>query len=572
MQQYKINYASGATEVKTLKDTDNSKYIIKRTDENFNGISSIDIILADNITAGDDGCYILPGAWWRAKLLSAGLGYYKEHIDDDYINYDPHMPIFCIKHRNSSCLYIVEGMREVASQRVIIKNNKYTLCMHFEINEEVPYDDITIIKYTLPCDATYNEFAKKCREYCFENGYISLKDRLNDVLKYAAESVMVRVRMGWKPVPCEVLEQTVENEPPIHIACTFKDVEKLMHEYKNAGIEKAEFCLVGWNKGGHDGRWPQIFPVEEKLGGEKDLISLINTAHKLGYNICCHTNSTEGYTLANNFSEDDIALKKDGSKSIPAEMWSGGRSYDVCPKRALDFAEEDFPKIAELGFRGIHYIDVITATPPRCCYNKNHPVNYKEGVEYMNEILILAQKLFGAVGSECAITHNMKHCDFVLYNTFRKHIDCKRQPSEIDLIDEYIPFWEIIFHGIVLYTPNATTVNAVYGKDKSAMLKLIEYGARPTVYYYSKFKTDNTNWIGGEDDFTLDTPQETEKSVIGVKETEDFYNQYSYLQYEFIERHEKIRDNVFQVTYSDGTVITVDYNEMKYDIKKGREH
>ena len=123
-----------------------------------------------------------------------------------------------------------------------------------------------------------------------------------------------------------------------------------------------------------------------------------------------------------------------------------------------------------------------------------------------------------------------------------------------------------------MYTPNATTVNAVYGKDKSAMLRLIEYGARPTVYYYSKFKTDNTNWIGGEDDFTLDTPQETEKSVIGVKETEDFYNQYSYLQYEFIERHEKIRDNVFQVTYSDGTVITVDYNGMKYDIKKGREH
>lgn len=353
----------------------------------------------------------------------------------------------------------------------------------------------------------------------------------------------------------------------MHIACTFKDVENLMHEYRKAGIEKAEFCLVGWNKGGHDGRWPQIFPVEETLGGEKDLLSLINTAHKLGYNICCHTNSTDGYTLANNFCEDDIAIKKDGTKSIVAETWAGGRTYDICPKRAWYFAKEDFPKIAKLGFRETHYIDVITATPPRRCYNKNHPVNYKEGVEYMGEILKLAQKLFGAVGSECAITHNMKNCDFVLYNTFRRFLDYKRQEKEIDLIDEYIPFWEIVFHGTVLYTPSACTVNAVFNRDKAAMLKLIEYGARPTLYYYSKFKSDGTDWIGDED-FTLNTPLQTEKSVKGARDTVDFYNQYSYLQYEFIEKHEKVRENVFKTTYSDGTVITVDYNKKNYSIKR----
>lgn len=565
--KYTINYANGASETKAL-NTDNNTYAIKRTDEDFDKISSIDVLLAENISAGDEGFYILPGAYWRAELRAAGMGYYKEHIDCDYINYDPHMPVFCINHCGESRMYIAEGMKETASQRVVVKDNKYSLYMHFEIEEEIPYDDITVAEYKLSDGAGYNEFAKKYRAYCFENGYVRLKDRLNSELEYAAESVMVRIRMGWKPVPCRILEQTEENEPPMHVACTFKDVENLMYEYKKAGIQKAEFCLVGWNKGGHDGRWPQAFPVEEKLGGEKDLIALIETAHRLGYNICCHTNSTDGYTLANNFTEDDIALKKDGTKSIGAEMWGGGRMYDVCPKRALDFAKEDFPKIAKLGFRGTHYIDVITATPPRRCYNKNHPVNYKEGVEYMDAILELARKLFGAVGSECAITHNMKHCDFVLYNTFRKHIGYKRQEDELDLIDEYIPFWEIVFHGTVLYTTNAVTVNAAFSKDKDAMLRLIEYGARPTIYYYSKFKSDGTDWIGDED-FTFDTPQRMEKSVIGTKQTEDFYNQYSYLQYELIEKHEKISENVFATTYSDGTVVTVDYNEKKYDIKRG---
>ena len=38
-------------------------------------------------------------------------------------------------------------------------------------------------------------------------------------------------------------------------------------------------------------------------------------------------------------------------------------------------AEELLPKIADLGFRGIHYIDVISLHPPRKCYSKKHFIN-----------------------------------------------------------------------------------------------------------------------------------------------------------------------------------------------------
>ncbi|MBQ4159669.1 MAG: hypothetical protein IJD83_01945, partial [Clostridia bacterium] len=71
--------------------------------------------------------------------------------------------------------------------------------------------------------------------------------------------------MAWKPVPCTIAEQTPENEPDVHVACTFDDVIKVMEAYKKAGVSKAEFCLVGWNMKGHDGRWPQILPVEESI-------------------------------------------------------------------------------------------------------------------------------------------------------------------------------------------------------------------------------------------------------------------------------------------------------------------
>ena len=571
MNKFVVNRSDGSYCTGNISPVinDSGTYLTIESDMyDYTTAESIDVLLHENIPANSLGFYILSGAGRGAELRDTGIGYFKEHEDISYINFNPHMSVFCVNYNNKGYVYIVTGMKEAAAQKIVIKNNNYSLYFHFEINNEMPYENIEIIKYELHDDISYSAMARTYRDFCFKNGYVKIKDRLNDELKYATESLMVRVRLAWKPVPCEILEQTIENEPPVHVACTFKDVENLMHKYKEAGIDKAEFCLVGWNIKGHDGRWPQILPVEESIGGKDGLISLIETGKKLGYNICCHTNSTDGYIIANNFTEDDIALEKDGSKSIQAEIWSGGRTYNVCPKRSLDFAKDTLPDVAELGFRGTHYIDVITATPPRYCYNKNHPVNRKEGVAYLDQVLKLSKKLFGCVGSECGFEHNLKNCDYVLYSTFRKSFNSDRDSSEFDLVDKYIPFWQIVFHGTVLYNPSATSVNAIFNKDKDALLKVIEYGGRPAIYYYAKFKSKGDNWIGDKD-FKLDTPEETEETVIGAKQTYDIYKELSFLQYELIEKHEQISENVFETTYSDGSVITVDYNKKTYCLQKG---
>lgn len=83
------------------------------------------------------------------------------------------------------------------------------------------------------------------------NGYCRpIKERLNPKLDY----VYIHIRMAWNPAPSPVEKQAEEIEPPIHVAITFKQVVELMDRLKATGVEKAEFCLVGWNKSGHDGR------------------------------------------------------------------------------------------------------------------------------------------------------------------------------------------------------------------------------------------------------------------------------------------------------------------------------
>lgn len=70
-------------------------------------------------------------------------------------------------------------------------------------------------------------------------------------------------------------------------------------------------------------------------------------------------------------------------------------------------------------------------------------------------------------------------------------------------------------------------------------------------------------------DLYCHTDEEREYSAKITKETEDVYSELSYLQYEFMEDHEKIADGVFKTTYSDGSYVIVDYNEKPYNLVRG---
>ena len=56
-----------------------------------------------------------------------------------------------------------------------------------------------------------------------------------------------------------------------------------------------------------------------------------------------------------------------------------------------------------------------------------------------------------------------------------------------------------------------------------------------------------------------------------IKEAYDEYKSLAHLQTQFIERHRELSDNVFEVTYSDGTIIKVDYDKNEYSIMHGKK-
>ena len=72
----------------------------------------------------------------------------------------------------------------------------------------------------------------------------------------------------------------------------------------------------------------------------------------------------------------------------------------------------------------------------------------------------------------------------------------------------------------------------------------------------------------GDIDLRLVSDEDMDGVVKALRDADEEYRTLKHLQYEFMDKHEKIGEDVYRVTYSDGTVITVNYHEGGYTVEK----
>ncbi len=519
----------------------------------------------DFLTSGIDenGYAIVPRGTKEGGTM---LCNFTEKEDCEYISDSNYMPIFGFKTSEKTIFAVVTGMTFEYKIVVGVRNQQYYIFPRFFVSSKTKYEPISITYYMLPVGSDYNDMAALYRSI---KNPVPLKERVknNPELLYGAQSLELRIRMAWKPVPSPVKHQTPENEPEVIVGCTFARAKEILDRLKEKNVDKVEVCLVGVEIKGHDGRWPQLLPIEETIGGEEGMKDLCKYGQSLGYQMVVHTNSTEMYEISEDWDENDLIVTEDGDYSTDFIYWGGGQPFHLCPQRTVPYTERNLIEIQKAGFRGMHYIDVLSNFPPRNCYSKDHPMTAKESAETICQIAERTRELFGAFASEGGFDYLSDGLDYVLYTSYNLY------GEQHPICDETIPFWQLVFHGSILYNPSTETVN--FGvKDEKSHLKYIEYGGRPLGYFNSKYVTDNTedeeggcgNWMGQED-LLCETDEQLEKAVTVLSDMYEEYQKLWKLQFETMVRHEKCADGIYQVTYSDGTVITVDYNQNTYTVK-----
>ncbi|MBE7091899.1 MAG: hypothetical protein E7365_01815 [Clostridiales bacterium] len=558
--QAKLVFENGNTEFRnvTIKESDGVTIASLSPEEIGSGVSYVDFLF-DHLTAkvGDPG-YFVTDAILNGTIITE----FKPR-EETKVAPTTYAFIGCYGqcYGTDGILGIVTGMRYDFGSVVQYYNGTYSTYPRFYLDGDYPYEDIKVEFYHLE-DGSYSSMARKYREYQLtRGGCVPLAERVkkDPRLKKSVDSIAVRVRQGWKPVPSPVENQTPETEPPMHVACTFSRVGDIAEEFRKANIPEAEFCLVGWNYGGHDGRFPQIFPPDPRLGGEEEMVKLIKKVKDLGYGIVCHDDATAAYTIADCFDEEYLLRNKDGNLHLRPTLWSGGRPHKICPQREYErFEVENQEKLAQLGFEGIHYIDVITILPLLKCYDPRHPLSRQDSAYWYRKIMKLSREKFGGFSSESSFDFAASDLDYVLYATFSEG-----KPAQHPFSDRVVPFFELVYHGIMLYNPCTFTLNYC-AKGVDNRLKYIEYGGRPLACYYANF-AQHDHWMGLED-LLCDNDEQLADSVKRVKQMADDYALFESVRYEFMDSHEKIADGVFRTVYSNGMTVTVDYNKGTFDI------
>lgn len=489
-------------------------------------------------------------------VVSTGvLGTFREEKGNFEERRNP-MPIFGMKNPRSTFVGIVKGLKYEFKTVVDVTHGVYTIFPRFLIKEMVvaPYEDLVVDFCLLEgADANYSGMARAYRGYQLGRGEVRpLRERVkgNPQLAYTADTMFVRVSHGSKSNKAKIENQTLTNEPPVNVSHTFDGLIRIMKGLKALGVEKVEMCSVGWNVRGHDGRYPTLFPVEPAFGGEAKLREAIDCAHGLGYQIVCHCNNNDFYTISDRYNEGDVAKQPDGIV-LKGGLWAGGRAHSSCFQRVCDaYVDEDYLRLSALGFKGTFHIDVTSCITPYPCFDPKHPLNRQQTVDYMNRIGEKARRTFGGFGSEGPCDHVAKSLDYALYVTAYPQFLGRPTP----LMDRLVPLWQLAYHGIILSNPYYSTIdysftNAPSNRRTPALsqaerrLKVYEFGGRPT-FYYSPYK-----------------------DLKPIKEAYDEYQPMKHLQYEFMDFHDEIAKDVFLTRYSDGSEVVSNYSGKDFNHK-----
>lgn len=552
---YAINRQNGKTENHPVRNDSEGRAVLKRSSvpEDAETICFHDDFFT--ACAGDPGFFLMPNlAFCQDTMLTK----FSEREDQEGIYRDNDMPLYASAKNGKAVLAVVEGMEMEYELVIGVKDGHYYIYPRFRL-ESGMYEDIVIRYFELSGDdATPSGMARCYRNYLLEQGKIRpIRERIKEqpVLAESLTGPQIRVRMAWKPMPPDILEQDRNNPPPVHVAVTFDRFQDVIREFKKQGIDHAEFCLVGWNAGGHDGQYPDLLPVEKQLGGEAALRRLTQCARDNGYLMGAHTNIYDSYTSAARWRREDMIFSKDGEVAKGGQ-WCGGQSYLICPKRAQEkFVEEDMQTVKSLGFNGTHYFDVNSIMPPIPCHNPDHPLSRKGIAQWRNRAFETARIYFGATSSEGSLGFAMGSLDFALYAIF------KPQEKPLPMLDQPVPFREIVYHGIIHYNYSTKTVNAPLKDDPKLQLMAFAYGAQPMFYYYSKFLKDSP-W--GDKDLECGTEEQLTDGVAMIRKVYDAYKSIRDLQYLFIEDIQQPEKDILVTRYENGTVTVFNGSDGPY--------
>ena len=400
-----------------------------------------------------------------------------------------------------------------------------------------------IFRFREKCD--YNVIAKCYRDYVKEKGgLITLEEKCckNPSLKKLFGCPIIHAGISTHRQPTSDGYDWEHPERNDYFF-PFSQREEELRALKAKGLEKAYTHFDGWGVRGYDNLHPNPFPPSEEAGGTKGMKSLSDAAAELGYIFGVHDQYRDYYMDSSDFLYDEATMKMDGSYPYKT-MWQGGAHSYLCSERAIDYVRRNYTEFEKLGIRiDAAYLDVFSVADLDECYSPDHPTTREDcAINRMKCFDILTNK--GIIPSseeafDCVLPA-MALCHHAPFYTFDENvINSEKKPI-------YIPLFNLVYHDCIV-------IPWTGGKGERGGDGMPE---NDSPYSHAVL---NANPIYCPIDASTEKIEEV-KCVCGISEKLALCEMVS---------HEFISDDMRRqrTTFSDGTVIEVDFDTEEYTIK-----
>ncbi|MCL5947116.1 MAG: DUF5696 domain-containing protein [Chloroflexi bacterium] len=336
-------------------------------------------------------------------------------------------------------------------------------------------------------------------------------------------------------------------------ATTFRQAEEILQTLRSRGVKDLQLTLQGWNRDGLYQASPNRMPPDNRLGGPPGLRHLTSYARSKGVPIFLLDDFEDAYSGQRGFSARNDAMR--GANKLP--LFSNGAGlgqslYLLNPiVEMYNFVLRDIPKEKLLGASGSD----LLYFGEELAYDTNsaHPLTRQQYADWNMKIADYIRQELGHVAIEGGNSYVLKHTQ----NVRQVPVDDSHWQFE----DQAIPFYEMVMHGFVRYTPE--TYANLRSDPQAEFLREIEYGAVPSfqltyiptsrlnlaLLTYTDWSSTWTEWI---DEL--------------VREYEDVNVQLAPTFNQFMVDHQQLAPNIFETSYANGTKVIVNYTNQRFVI------
>lgn len=411
---------------------------------------------------------------------------------------------------------------------------------------------------------TYVDTAKKTRDFIIDkwNGDKAKLDYLKDAnvnttKKTDATNDLINLKIFF----ADENKARTNIFSKFKVMTTFAQAKDIISDAAGEGRTKIHYSLLGWQQDGYFGNIMKKYGIESVLGGKKGLKDLTSYAKENNLDIAAdvnlliyYSNPTGGASLRSSVVKDPATnYSKYKLISNAGVFQRRDNCYHMSPLYYdSHLLQKDIKNLSKLGFTKVdlQQLGDLLYTD----YNKENALLRLQALEYYRNWIVEYKKVF----NEVSVFYGYEYAASVADNI----LGIPTGASQVFIIDESIPFLEIVYHGLIDYYSESINRSS---DNVQSLLKSIEYGAFFT-YEVTNDPTDTLKYTNYNSLFKaqyISLESDIKNAyVIADKVLTPVANA-------FIENHCKVANDVYCTEYDNNIKIYVNYGKTEYETSEG---